>query len=135
MCNFENILQFLHFSIALDMSRIMHFLAEIMNPRNSAGGNFLIFSMSGLVKKSFTIFFLFSCLSSRRGNLIKTKPKNTPERLRYGNSKFLGRLSGSLTANRHEKTQRQRRYAFGTNLTISEEASDLLSQKARYSIH
>ena len=41
MCNFENILQFLHFSIALDMSRITHFLAEIMNPKNSSGGNFL----------------------------------------------------------------------------------------------
>ena len=40
MCNFENILQFLHFSIALDM-------AEIMNPKNSASGNFLTFFMSG----------------------------------------------------------------------------------------
>ena len=29
MCNFENILRFSHFSIALDMSRITHFLAEI----------------------------------------------------------------------------------------------------------
>ena len=46
MCNFENILRFLHFSIALDMLRIVHFLAEIMNPKNSASGNFLTFSMS-----------------------------------------------------------------------------------------
>ena len=46
MCNFENILRFSHFSIALDMSRITHFLAEIMNPKNSASGNFLTFSMS-----------------------------------------------------------------------------------------
>ena len=46
MFNFENILRFLHFSIALDMSRIMHFLAEIMNPKDSASGNFLTFSMS-----------------------------------------------------------------------------------------
>ena len=46
MCNFENILQFLHFSIALDMLRITHFLAEIMSNKNSAGGNFLTFSMS-----------------------------------------------------------------------------------------
>ena len=48
MCNFENILRFLHFSIALDMSRIMHFLAEIMNPKDSASGNFLTFSMSAI---------------------------------------------------------------------------------------
>ena len=48
MSNFENILQFLHFSIALDMSRITHFLAEIMNPKNSASGNFLTFFMSVL---------------------------------------------------------------------------------------
>ena len=46
MSNFENILQFLLFSIALDMSRITHFLAEIMNPKNSASGNFLTFFMS-----------------------------------------------------------------------------------------
>ena len=46
MCNFDNILRFSHFSIALDMVRIMHFLAEIMNPKNSASGNFLTFSMS-----------------------------------------------------------------------------------------
>ena len=46
MCNFENILRFLHFSIALDVLRITHFLAEIMNPKNSASGNFLTFSMS-----------------------------------------------------------------------------------------
>ena len=47
MCNFENILQSSHFSIALDMSRITHFLAEIMDPENSASGTFLTFSMSG----------------------------------------------------------------------------------------
>ena len=47
MSNFENILQFSHFSIALDMSRIPHFLAEIMNPKNSASGNLLFFYMSG----------------------------------------------------------------------------------------
>ena len=47
MCNFENILRFLHFFIALDMSRMTHFLAEIMNPKNSASGKFLTFSMSG----------------------------------------------------------------------------------------
>ena len=46
MCNFENILQYSHFSIALDMLRITHFLAEIMNPKNSASGNFLTFFMS-----------------------------------------------------------------------------------------
>ena len=46
MCEFENILGFLHFSIALDMSRIRHFLAEIMSPKNSVSGNFLTFSMS-----------------------------------------------------------------------------------------
>ena len=46
MCNFENILQSSHFSIALDMSRITHFLAEIINPKNSASGNSLTFSMS-----------------------------------------------------------------------------------------
>ena len=46
MSNFENILQFSHFSIALDMSRITHFLAEIMNPKNSASRNFLTFFMS-----------------------------------------------------------------------------------------
>ena len=47
MYNFENILRFLHFSIALDMSRITNFLAEIMNPKNSASGHFLTFSMFG----------------------------------------------------------------------------------------
>ena len=46
MSNFENILRFSHFTIALDKSRIMHFLAEIMSPKNSASGNFLTFSMS-----------------------------------------------------------------------------------------
>ena len=46
MCNFENIIRFLHFSIALDMSRITHFLAEIMNPKKSASENILTFSMS-----------------------------------------------------------------------------------------
>ena len=46
MCNFENILQFLHFSIALDMSSITHFLVEIMNPKNSASRKILTFSMS-----------------------------------------------------------------------------------------
>ena len=46
MCNFENIIRFLHFSIALDLSRITHFLAEILNPKNSASGNFLTFFMS-----------------------------------------------------------------------------------------
>ena len=46
MFNSENILRFSHFSVALNMSRIMHFLAEIMNPKNSASGNFLTFSMS-----------------------------------------------------------------------------------------
>ena len=49
MSNFENILQFLHFSIALDMSRITHFLAEIMNLKKSASGHFLTFSMSVLI--------------------------------------------------------------------------------------
>ena len=49
MCNFENILRFWHFSIALDMSKITHFLAEIMDPRNSAGGNFLTFSISAIL--------------------------------------------------------------------------------------
>ena len=48
MFNFENILRFLHFSIALDMSRITHVLAEIMNPKDSASGNFLTFSMSAI---------------------------------------------------------------------------------------
>ena len=47
MCTFENILRFSHFSIAFDMSRITHFLAEIMIPQNSASGNFLTFSRSG----------------------------------------------------------------------------------------
>ena len=51
MCNFEDILRFLHFSIALDMSRIMHFLAEIMSPKNSASGSFLTFSMFGLIMR------------------------------------------------------------------------------------
>ena len=46
MSNFENILQFSHFSIALDMSRITHFLAEIIEPKNSASGNFLTFFLS-----------------------------------------------------------------------------------------
>ena len=46
MCNFENILRFSHFSIALDMLRITLFLAEIMNPENSASRNFLTFYMS-----------------------------------------------------------------------------------------
>ena len=31
-----------------DMSRITHFLAEIMNPKNSASGKFLTFSISKL---------------------------------------------------------------------------------------
>ena len=48
MSKFENVLQFSHFSIALDMSRITHFLAEIMNPKNSASGNFLTFFMSAV---------------------------------------------------------------------------------------
>ena len=46
MCNFENTLHFFHFSIDLDMSRITHLLADIMNPKISASGNFLTFSMS-----------------------------------------------------------------------------------------
>ena len=60
MFDFENILQFQHFSIALDMSRITHFVAEIMNPKNSASGNFLIFLMSAkqLVLMSPTIYFI-----------------------------------------------------------------------------
>ena len=49
MCNFENILRSSHFSIAIDMLRITHFLAEIMDPKNSASTNFLTFPMSGLV--------------------------------------------------------------------------------------
>ena len=55
MCNFENILRFLHFSIASDMPRITHFLAEIMNPKNSASGNFLTFSMSA------HMLFIYEC--------------------------------------------------------------------------
>ena len=46
MSNFENILRFSHFSITLDMSRITHFLAEIMIPKNSASGNISTFFMS-----------------------------------------------------------------------------------------
>ena len=46
MCNFKNVLQFLPFSIALDMSKTSHFLAEIINHKNSASGNFLSFFMS-----------------------------------------------------------------------------------------
>ena len=46
MSNFENILGFSHFSIALDTARITHFLSEIMIPKKSASGNFLTFSMS-----------------------------------------------------------------------------------------
>ena len=37
----------MHFSIAIDTSRITQFLAEIMNHKISASGNFLTFSMSG----------------------------------------------------------------------------------------
>ena len=51
MCTFENKLRFLHFSIALDMSRITHFLSEIMSPKNSASGSFLTFSMFGLIMR------------------------------------------------------------------------------------
>ena len=50
MCYFENILQFSYFFIALDMSRITHLLAEIINPKDSASGNFLTFSMSAYLK-------------------------------------------------------------------------------------
>ena len=48
MCNFENILRFSHFSIVLEMSKIKHILAKIMNPKNSASGNFFTFSMSAI---------------------------------------------------------------------------------------
>ena len=58
MCNFENILRFSHFSIALDMSRITYFLAEIMIPKKSASGNFLTFSMSVLC-----VFYKKNCFS------------------------------------------------------------------------
>ena len=62
MCNFENTQRFLHFSIALDMSRITHFLAKIIDPKKSASGNFLTFSMSDLLKED--TFFTSQFFSS-----------------------------------------------------------------------
>ena len=43
LCNFENMLRFPHFSIPLNMSRITHFLAEIINHKILLAETFKLF--------------------------------------------------------------------------------------------
>ena len=57
------------------MSRITHFLAEIIDPKNSASGNFLTFSMSGTAQPRLVFFFinkmkLFLKLNNKRLSLF-----------------------------------------------------------------
>ena len=57
MCNFKNIQRFLHFSIALDMSRITHFMAELTSPKILLAETSKLFPCLCIIKLDFHIFY------------------------------------------------------------------------------
>ena len=99
MCNFENILRFSYFSIALDMLRITHFLEEIMNPKNSASGNFLTFSMSAIYDRFYLLTqklfwtkdFLWTKLIFDQNFCTQERiePKSSWIQISFGSKKYL----------------------------------------------
>ena len=81
----------MHFSIALDISRITHFLAEIMNPKNSARGKFLTFSMSDTNTDTDTVTYANTDTTD-----TNTKSTHCTSTSFLNRSNFCQKLSGTI---------------------------------------